>query len=131
MTTLGIILLVSVVVVLVLPRIAQRRVLGTRETISDEQLLALFDSSSLPQAARLGILKQIGEGYGIPYAKLRPGDCFIAQLSKIDSWRFDAGAERLEIFLRERYQITLPYNLTRFTIADLLKLVENSGQLKV
>ena len=125
MTVLGIIILVSIIVVLVFPRIAQRRVLGAREDIPDQNLTELFGLSSLPPETILTILKQIGASYGIAYSKLRPSDCFISQLSKIDSWHFDAGAETLEKYLRSQFGLAIPSNLRQFTILDLIKFIES------
>ena len=127
MPTIGVLLLLSVTAVFMFTRIARRRVLGVREEIPDAKLVELFSAVSLPSETILGILRQIGACYGIAYAQLRPDDCFISLLSKIDSWRFDAGAEKLEKSLREKFEVTIPHGLKKFTILDLLKLVESKG----
>jgi len=108
-------------------RIAQKRVLGVREEIPNAKLVEMFRSVALPNETILAILKQIGACYGIAYPQLRPDDCFITQLSKIDSWRFDAGAEKLEKWLRGKFGITIPQGLKTFTVLDLLKLIESGG----
>jgi hypothetical protein len=124
---IGVLLLLSIAAVFMFTRIARKRVLGVREEIPDAKLVELFGAVPLPSETILEILQQIGACYGIAYAQLRPDDCFISQLSKIDSWRLDAGAEKLEKSLREKFEVTIPHGLKTFTILDLLKLVESKG----
>lgn len=125
MIAIGIILLVSVIIVMIAPRIAAHRVLGSREKLPDEKLVGLFSSSAkLPAESILMVLKSIGSGYGINYSELRPSDCLVSQLSKIDSWRFDAGAEKVEELLREKFSLSLPATTKSLSILDLLKLIE-------
>ena len=129
MIILGVILAISIIIVMIAPGVAARRVLGRREGLSDEKLLELFRSSSrLPAETILMILKSIGSGYGIGYSKLRPADCFGSQLSKIDSWRFDAGAEKTEELLREKFGLAMPVEPKSFTISDLLKLIADKTE---
>jgi hypothetical protein len=125
----GLLLLVGIAVVLMFSHIARKCVLGVREEIPDAKLVELFSSSSLSAEATLALLKQIGACYGIAYSQLRPDDCFITRLSKVDSWRFDAGAEKLEKWLRDNLGIAIPDGLKTFTILDLLKLIEGSGRI--
>lgn len=127
MTTIiiGILVLLGVTAVFMFTRIAKKRVLGVREEIPDAKLVELFSAVALPSETILQILRQIGACYGIAYARLRPDDCFITQLSKIDSWRLDEAAETLERSLREKYEVTIPRGLKTFTILDRLKSVKN------
>lgn len=73
------------------------------------------------------VLKSIGSGYGINYSELRPSDCLVSQLSKIDSWRFDAGAEKIEELLREKFSLSLPANAKSLSILNLMKLIESNA----
>jgi len=117
-------MLLGITAVFMFTRIARKRVLGVREKIPDAKLVELFGAVAMPPETILEILQLIGACYGIAYAQLRPTDCFISQLSKIDSWRLDAGAEKLEKSLQEKFGVTVPQGLKTFTILDLLKLIE-------
>jgi hypothetical protein len=110
---------------MIAPRIAAHRALGSRERLPDEKLVELFSSSAMLPAERiLMVLKAIGSGYGIYYSELRPSDCLVSQLSKIDSWRFDAGAEKPEGLLRDRFNLSLPANAKSLLFTDLMNLIE-------
>ncbi len=125
MVILAVILFFGLIIVLIAPGVVARRVLGNREKLSDERLLELFNPSSrLPEETILMILKSIGSAYGIGYSKLRPNDCFVSQLSKIDSWRLDAGAEKIEGLLREKFGLAIPAEAKSFTLSNLMKLIE-------
>ncbi len=126
--TIGALLLLSATAAFMFTRIARKRVLGAREEIPDAKLAELFGAVALPSETILEILQLIGACYGITYARLRPTDCFISQLSKIDSWRLDAGAEKLEKSLQEKFGVTVPQGLRTFTILDLLKLIEGQSR---
>ena len=121
------ILFLSVIIVMIAPRIVAQRILGSRERLTDDQLVKLFSSSiQLPRDNVLMVLKSIGTGYGIDYSKLRPNDDLISQLSKIDSWRFDAGLEKLDELFRERFGLSVPTNTKSLSILDLLKLIPSA-----
>ena len=129
MIAVGVILLMSIIIVMIAPRFAARRVMGSRERLADDRLVGLFSGSTqLPTETVLMVLRSVGAGYGINYSELRPSDCLISQLSKIDSWRFDAGAEKLGELLSEKYGICMPANAQSFTLLDLMKLIEGSIQ---
>jgi len=121
--------LLSIVVAFMFVGIARKRVLGVREEVSDAKLVNLFTEVALPPEMILAILQQIAASYGVDYTQLRPTDCFISQLSKIDSWRLDAGAEKFETWLREKFGVTIPRDLKTFTILDLLKIIAKSHQV--
>jgi hypothetical protein len=126
MVILASILFLGLVFAVIAPRIAARRILGSREKLSEERLLELFSTSSrLPAETVLMVLRAIGSAYRIGYSKLRPNDCLVSQLSKIDSWRLDSGAEKIEELLREKFDLVVPAGTKSFTISDLMKLIES------
>lgn len=124
MIVVGIILVCSVIVVLTFPRITKRRILGPREKLSDKELAALFAASKLPESQIVEVLRAMGSGYGIEYSTLRPEDCIVTQLSKIDSWRFDAGAEKVAE-IADKYDVKMPSDVKAFSILDLMRLIES------
>lgn len=127
MITVAVILFLSVIIVMIAPHIAAQRVLGSRERLTDDQLVQLFSSSvQLSGDSILMVLKAIGTGYGIHYAKLRPSDDLISQLSKVDSWRFDAGLEKIAELFHERFGLSVPTNTKSLSILELLKLIPPS-----
>lgn len=123
---LGLLVVVGIAAVFMFTRLAKKRVLGTREDIADGSLVELFNDVALPSATTLEVLKQVGACYGIAYTQLRPDDCLITRLSKIDSWSLDAGAEKLEKWLRDKFGVAVPRDLKTFTVLDLLRLVEST-----
>ena len=127
MIVVGVILALSVVVVMIAPRVAARRVLGSRERLADDKLVDLFSASvHLPSDTILMVLKSMGAGYGINYSELRPSDDLVLQLSKIDSWRFDAGLEKTQELFRERFGLSVPADSKSLSILDLMKLIDPS-----
>lgn len=93
----------------------------------DDKLVLAFSDVNLSPSTILVILRQIGDCYGIAYSRLRPTDCFVRHLSKIDSWRFDSGAEGLEKWLRKEFGVAVPKDAATFTVLDLLRLVEEAS----
>ena len=123
----GLLVVVGVLAAFVFPQLSIRRYFGKRQELTDDELLRLLlPAGRMPAETVLRLLAAVGSSYEIPYSKLRPEDCLISKLGKIDSWRFDAGAEKLERILRDEFGVGIPVGLVSFTIADLLKLVEVS-----
>lgn len=119
------IFVVGVLAAFTLPNLYIWRYFGKREELADGDLILLLKPSGrMPPETALRLLAAVGSSYGIPYRKLRPEDCLISTLGKIDSWRFDAGAEKLERILRNEFGVGIPSGLVSFTMADLLKLVD-------
>lgn len=120
----GVILALSFIVVLLAPWVIVRRVLGPREKLSDDKLFELFgESVHLPPETILMVLKSVGTGYGINYSELRPKDDLVLQLSKVDSWRFDAGLETIQELFRERFGLSILADSTSLSILGLMKLI--------
>ncbi len=131
MIAVAVILFLSVSIVMIAPRIAAQRILGSRERLTDDQLVQLFSPSiHIPKDNVLMVLKSIGAGYGIHYSKLRPSDDLISQLSKVDSWRFDAGFEKLDELFRVQFGVSMPTNTKSLSILELLKLIPPSQHPK-
>ena len=72
---------------------------------------------------QLEVLGLVASAYGVERGRLRPDDRFADELSDMESWRLDVGAENLERALLERYELTLTADAAKFTVADLLRAI--------
>jgi hypothetical protein len=122
------IIVLALLAAAIIPRLAVKRAFGSRVALSDEQLVKMFASiTSLHPDTIITILKWIGTSYKVNYSILKPDDCLKSELRKIDSWQFDAGAERLENLVRERFNVMMPVEGESFTISDLMKIIESNS----